>query len=102
MRIGGFLNQQSLILNLQEKILLPENIPQAVRVLPRLIELLIHHRFSNDALQARRKRDQPAAVFCQQVVIDARFVIEAFQKSGRDELDQVVVALKIFTQQNQV
>ena len=38
----------------------------------------------------------------QQVVVDARLVVEAFEESGGNQLDQVAVALGVFAQQHQM
>ena len=44
----------------------------------------------------------PRAVLGQQVVIDARLVIEAFEEAGGDQLDEVAVAFRIFAEQDQM
>ncbi len=41
-------------------------------------------------------------MFGQQVVIDARLVIETFEEACRDQLDQVLVTLGILAEQHQV
>jgi len=41
-------------------------------------------------------------VFCEKVVIDARLVVKALQETGRDQLDEVVIALDRFAQQHKV
>ncbi len=41
-------------------------------------------------------------MLCEQIQVDARLVIEAFEEAGGDELDQVVIALGIFAEQHQV
>jgi len=41
-------------------------------------------------------------VFGKKVVVNSRPVIEAFQESSRDQLDQIVVALEVFAKQHQV
>ena len=102
MRIHLLLDFESLILNLKEKILFTKKVSQPVGVLPRLIVFLFHHCFRHRAAQACGQRDQSFAVFCKEVVIDSRLVIEAFQESRGHQLDQVVVTLQVFAQQHQV
>ncbi len=41
-------------------------------------------------------------MFREQVEINARLVIEAFEEAGGDQLDEIVIALEIFAKQNEV
>src|ERR1700682_297529 len=100
--IDGLFDWQVLVLNFQKEIALAKNIAQTVGVLARLIVFFFHHRFGNHAAQARGKRDQPFVVLGKQIVVDARLVVEAFEKSGRDQLDKVLITFQRFTKQNQV
>ncbi len=54
------------------------------------------------ALQAAAQADQPLRVLREQLLVDARLVVEALGVAGRDELDQVVVALVGLGEQDQV
>ena len=81
MRIYLLLDFQSLVLNLQEKILLAENIAQAVSILARLIVFFVYYRLGHRALEASRQRNEPAAMLLQEVVINSRFIVKAFQES---------------------
>ncbi len=102
MRIHTLLDLQSLILNLQKEILFSKYIAQAVCILASAIVFLFDHRFRHRTLQTRRQRNQPAAVFGEQIVVNARLVVETFQEACGDQLDQVMVTLKIFAKQHQV
>src|SRR5882724_1914508 len=101
-RIDVLLDFQTLILDFHEEILLAKNIAQAVSILTRSIVFFFDHRFGYRSTQTRGKRDQSLAVLGEKVIIDARLVIKAFQKSARHQLDQVVVTLEIFAEQYQM
>ncbi len=100
--VHALLDFQALVLNFKEEVALAEYVPQAIGILAGEIELFIHHGFSDRAAQAGGKGYQSFAVLGEQVQIDAWLVIKTFQKSGGDQLDQVVIALEIFAEQNQV
>ena len=53
-------------------------------------------------LEAAAQADQPSGVLRQQVLVDARLVVEPLGVAGRHQLDQVVVALARLRQQDQV
>ena len=41
-------------------------------------------------------------MFCEEVVIDARLVVEAFEETSRHQLDEIVIAFEIFAKQDQM
>jgi len=102
MRIHTLLDLQSLILYLQKEILFSKYIAQAVCILASAIVFLLDHRFRHRTLQTRRQRNQSATVFGEQIVVNARLVVETFQESRGDQFDQIVVALEVFAKQHQV
>ena len=56
-------------------------------------------------MSPRRQADsaiRPFGVARQQVLIDARLVVEAFEVAGGDQLDEVAIAFLVFAQQHQV
>ena len=64
---------------------------------------VVHLEMSSDfSGHARRRNDDPFVVLCEDLAIDARFVIEALRVSQRGELDQVLVALHVAGEKNQV
>jgi hypothetical protein len=89
-------------LNLDEKIPFAKDFAQPVGIFFRLLVFLFHHRFGHRPAQASGKGNQAFAMFREQVVVDARFVIKAFEKARGNQLDQVVITLKRFAQQHQV
>ena len=54
------------------------------------------------AAVARTQRDESASVFSQQRPIDPRLVVVPLQAGSRDQLEQVVIALHVLGQQDQV
>src|SRR5439155_16611277 len=100
--IDIFFDRQSLVLNFEEEIAFAENVAQAVSIFARLIVLLIDDRFGHWATQAGRKRDQAFAMSGEQVVVNARFIIETLKKACGNQFDQVVIALKRFAKQHEV
>ena len=54
------------------------------------------------AAVARAQRDQALGVLGQQRAIDARLVVVALEAGARDQLDQVLVAVEVLGQQDQV
>ena len=64
--------------------------------------LLMRQPFGDLALQAAAQADQPLRVLRQQLLVDARLVVEPLGVAGRHELDQVVIALGVLRQQDQV
>ena len=54
------------------------------------------------ALQTTAEADESFGVLREQVLVDARLVVEAFRVAGRHQLDQVVIALFGFGQQDEM
>ena len=102
LRIDALFDFQALILNFEEEVPFPENIAQPVGGFAGLIRPLFHQFFGDRAAQTRRQRDQPAAVFRQQVVINSGLVVKAFEESGGNKLDQIAIAFGIFAEQDEV
>ena len=100
--VDARLHLQALVLHFEKEISLAENIAQPVGVRPRLLVFFREQRIGHFAAQAGRKRDQSLAVLRQQVVIDARLVIKAFEKSGGNQLDEVAIAFGVLAQQHQM
>ena len=54
------------------------------------------------ALQAAAEADQAFRMLCQQLLVDARLVVEALGVTRRDELDEVLEALLVLGEQHEV
>ncbi len=91
-----------MVLDFEKVIALPEDIGIGEGQPLGFVVLVGKDRLRDVAFQARRKRDQPLGMLRQQVQIDARLVVEPVQVGGRNQLDEVAVALLVFAQQHQV
>ena len=96
---------QAVILNFKEEIVL------AGRYRHRCRRGVAHRRSGRrgmvSLMSPRRQADDPAIspsrwLLRQQVLVDARLAVEAFEIAGRYEIDQVSVAVLILTEQHQV
>src|SRR5258706_938669 len=63
---------------------------------------MMRQSFGDLALQAAAEADQAPGVLRQEFLVDARLVVETFGVACRDELDQVVIALERFREEDQV
>ena len=93
---------QALVLNFKEKIAFAENILEAVGVFAGLIEALLDDGFGDGAAEAGGESDQTFTVFGEKVVVDAGLVIETFEKTGGDKLDEVAIAVHVFAKEDKV
>ncbi len=73
---------------------------QGVRL--RLIVAAIQQQAGQFARQAGAQRDKPLVVLAQQVIVDARLVIKPAGKALAHQLHEVLIALVVLAQQNQV
>ena len=90
------------ILHFEEEIPGAEDVAVLVRHAARIVVLVGKQCLGNVAAQARRQADQPLGMRRQQVGIDARLIVEAFQVRRGYQLDEVAVAFLIFAEQHQV
>src|SRR5215472_18481453 len=80
-RVYTLLDVETLVLNFEKEISLPENVAQPVSVLSRLLVFLLHYGFCDCATKTGGKGNQSFAVFRKQVVVDAWLVVKAFEKT---------------------
>ena len=86
--IEFFFDFEALILNFKEEIIFAENFLQPIRGCARFfVAGIVEQRFIHFPAEAGGESDQSLAVFGEKVVIDARLVIKAFQKSGGNKFD---------------
>src|SRR5271157_614952 len=100
--VDALFDLQALILNFQEEVPFPENVAELVGIIAGQVELFLDDAFRDRAAQAGGEGDETLAVFREEIVINARLVVEAFEESGGNELDQVVVALEVLAEEHQV
>ena len=92
---------ETLILDLQVEVL-AENLPEFQCHALRLIEAVLQDSRLHFAAEAGGERDEPFAVFPQQFLVNARFVVEAFGEAFGDQLAEIGEPHGIFRQQHQV
>ena len=89
-------------LHLEEEVLRAENVLVAGRRVARFLVLRVREPFGHFTFETRAQANQAGCMLRQQLLVDARLVIEALGVAGGDELDQVVVALVRFGEQHEV
>ena len=67
-----------------------------------LLHVVVHDGLGHLAAQTCRAADQPFVVLFEQLLVDARLVIEPLGKRVGDHLAEVVVAFEVLGQQDQV
>ena len=92
----------ALILHLEEEVLAPEDVAVGRGRGDGLLLLLGADAGGHLPLEAAAQADQPLGVLREQLLVDARLVVEPLGVAGRDELDQVVVPLLGLGEQHQV
>ncbi len=90
------------VLQLDVDVLAPEDLHEAVELLPCARHVAGEQRRAGAPGEAARERDDAAGVGLEQLVVDARLVVVALEVAERAELDQVVVALGRLGQQREV
>ena len=92
----------ALVLQLDIEIARFEAARELVCPLHRLIELAIVKQFRNDARDARRRADNALAILLQHAERGTRLVVEVVNMRFADQVQQVVIALVGFGEQQQV
>ena len=82
----------AVVLDLEEEVLGAEDVLELQRGIARLGVIASGEALGDFALEARREDDQPFAVLAEELLVDPRLVVEAFDEAFRDELDEVLVA----------
>ncbi len=87
--------REPVILQLQVEIFRAEDLAVAPGQFSRLFIAAPVQQRGDLPGQAAAQGDQPRAVFCQQLVIDARFVVKSFNIAGGDDPHEVTVTLLV-------
>ena len=101
-RVHHTLLVNAMPLHLEKEVVGAEDVPVGRGRLHGLPLLLVRQSLSHLSLQAAAQADDPLRVLREQILVDARLVVEALGVAGRYQLDQVVVALVGLRQQHQV
>ncbi|OQC05535.1 MAG: hypothetical protein BWX80_02008 [Candidatus Hydrogenedentes bacterium ADurb.Bin101] len=94
--------RHAVIHHLYTYVIRPENADVLVQRLFRFFRLSRQQHAGNASVKTGRRRDQSLMVFFQQRDIDARFIVPAFQVGLRTQLAQIVVALFVLAQEQEV
>ena len=100
--VDDLLLVDALVLHLEEEVVRAEDVAIRGRRVERLPLLLGADAGRDLTLEAAAQPDQALRVLRQQLLVDARLVVEALGVARRHQLDQVVVALVGLGQQHQV
>ncbi len=90
------------VLQLEEEIFLPENVPILVRRLLRRLVVAPGDRLRDLARKAGGETDEAAVILPQDLLVDAGPVIEPVDKARGDDLHEVLVALVGLREEDQV
>ncbi len=100
--VDQLLLAQAVILHLQEVVIFPHEVAEGQRQLFGLFHLSLQDEPGHIAGQTGRQRDKPLVLLPQQLHVDAGAVVIPLDEARGAQLDQVLVALLVLTQQHQV
>ncbi len=90
------------LLELEEEVVLAEQVVIPVQAPAGGLDLALADQARHFGRHAAGGADQPFGVFGQEILVDARIIIEAFQLGRRGDLEQVLVTGLVLGQQQQV
>ena len=93
---------QIVVLDLEKEIILAENVAINARRLHRFRHISPKRCLGNFPFQTCRETNEPFRVLGEKLFVDPRLVVEAFEKTRGDELDEVAVALVGLRKQHEV
>ena len=89
-RAGGLLGE-AVVVHLEEKTVLPEDVDEFTKALARRIEVLVLDELVHLAVDAAAQADEPFGMGGEGLLVDPRFVIHPLEVAEADELHQVRV-----------
>ena len=99
--VHALLRRQAVVLDLDVEATV-EDAGQLLGRAARPLRLPVGQVVGHLAAETARERDQPPAELAQQLLVDARLVVEALAIAGGDQLAEVAVALAAHREQDQV
>ena len=102
LRVDQGLLGDAIMLQLEVEIAPAEQLIVGLGQLDSPCAIVLHQGTGYFAAEAGREGDQSRRVLAQQVMVNARAVVKAINKPGRDQFHQVLPAGLIFSQQDQV
>ena len=100
--VDGPLLRDAVILQLQIKMVRPENFGILARRLLGGLQVVLHDRLRDAPSQTGRQGDQALVMLAQQLHIHARAVIKALREAERDHIAEIAVAGLVFTQEDEM
>ena len=100
--IGPMLLSDAVILDLDEEVVATEDVLQACGLLERTLLVAVQQRLQHVTAEATARRDQAIGVLLEQLPVHAGLVVIALHERERRELDEVLVALVVLCQQDEV
>ncbi len=91
-----------MVLHLEEEVPAAEQVLVFVGDPARLVVAVGEKSFVHVATQTGGEADETLRVPGEQILVDARLVIEAFEEACGDQADEVAVALLVFAEQDEV
>ena len=102
LRVRAPLVGETVVLQLDEQVVAPEDVLQPRRLLQRAGVVALQQRLQHDTAEASRRRDDALVMLREQLPVEARLVEVSRQVRVRRELHQVAVALVGLGQQREV
>ena len=100
--VGANLVGNAVILDFDEQVVLAENVLQTSGLLHGTFFVAIENGLKNMATQTTGGGNEPGRVFLEQFPVDAWLVVIALEKRKAGQLNEVAVALIVFSQQREV
>ena len=101
-RVDAPLLLEPLVLQLEEKVALAEDVAQDGGLLQGRVEAVLEQPLGHGALEAGREGDQPLRVPGEQLLVHPRLVVEPLEVGERHELREVLVAGEVRGQEDEV
>src|SRR5437660_4476748 len=100
--VGDLLLGNAVLLDLQEIVLGPKDVPVLGGGAPALFQAALADEVRDLAAQAAGERDEAVVVLDEQLLVHPRLVVEAFQVGLAGEREEVLVAGPVRSQQDQM
>ncbi len=96
------LNINTVVLELDKDVVFPIDVNEVEQDLLGLFGLILEEPFLDGACDAGSQADEPFGVLAQQLPVDAGLVVEALEVGVRDEVDEILPAYVVLTEQHEM
>jgi len=100
--VDALLDFQALVLNFEKEVAFAKDVAETIGVFAGAIEFFVDNGFGDGTAEAGAEGDEASGMLAEEIVVDARFVVKAFEVTGGDEFDEVAVALEGFAEEDKV